>query len=80
MSAVPSVRPDRYVARKPEPPSVSAAPNASAAVASDATGYSPGLDSRMRRNARAASQPIATPATSPIPSCCTNSQSMSTSP
>ena len=44
--AEPIARPARYTARKPEPPSVSAAPKASAAVASDATGYSPGVERR----------------------------------
>ena len=38
IGAVPSASPARYTARKPEPCSVSAAPNAIAAVAIEATG------------------------------------------
>ena len=80
MPAVPRPRPAMYTARKPEPWRASAPPKASAAVASEATGYRPPVASRARRSAQTITTATRTPTTSPIPIWRTSSSSASATP
>ena len=78
--AEPSTSPATYTARKPEPCKASAAPKAIAAVASEATGYSPVESSRVRCRPWTASQPTAMPTSAPAPSSSTSRMAMSATP
>ena len=65
------------MARKPEPCRTSAPPKATAAKASDATGYRP-ADARLTcRSMRTATQPTAMPTAPPMTSSSTIANSMS---